>query len=802
MLGAFRAGADAVYLGGQRFGARAYAQNFSEEEILQSLEDAHLWGKKIYLTANILTRQQEMEETLAFVERLAEAGLDGVIVQDIGLLKALHERCPNLPLHASTQMSVTSAEAVRMLRQFGVTRVVPARELTLPEVKALREDGQIAVETFIHGAMCYAYSGRCLFSSFLGGRSGNRGRCAGTCRLPFTILDAEGRDSSAPSHGKTTEQYPLSMKDMCTLPMLPELLEAGIDSFKIEGRMKRPEYAAGVTALYRKYIDLYEELTERGCPEKWRVDPQDLERLGTLYIRSARSEGYYHGTGSGRGGTATSLVTMDSPGYSGTDEKLLEEIRERYLAQGTSGMAGTSPEDTYRRRIGMSAVLEPGSEAALYVWTMDDRGPQASASATGDIVQTAQKRPLEEADVRRRLGRTGDTDFAVADMQVDLGVNAFMPVSRLQELRRSALEDLRQEILRAYKEEETDRRGKETARREEILRQEEEKKQAASTETNVPEAQEAGRKDVSTAGSQAKAEQLLAVQVLTEAQMRAAAAAGADVLILEEMLPEAAVTEAAATIYTALPYIYRAGERDRVRKMILETQRRGYRGIMARTLEELMLAQEMKEEGSFSGEILADSSLYVWNRESAGAVGAVCDRIVLPEEAGNRALADVERVLAPAQRIRLVYGRVPLMFSAGCIRRTAGSCAAGRPERGAEDFWYLRDRKNARFPVRMHCRTDRNLCSNVIYNSVPISLHDYLADPGLAGAGMLLCAMTVETPEETEEIVRWYSGRIHGGSRPDSGGRFHGETGRQAPAAPAAQLVTGYTTGHYRQGAQ
>jgi putative protease len=191
------------------------------------------------------------------------------------------------------------------------------------------------------------------------------------------------------------------------------------------------------------------------------------------------------------------------------------------------------------------------------------------------------------------------------------------------------------------------------------------------------------------------------------------------------------------------------------------------------------------EEG-YAGEILADSSLYVWNRESAGVIGELCDRIVLPEEAGNRALADVEQVLAPQRRIRLVYGRVPLMVSAGCIRRTVGQCAAGRAERGADGFWYLRDRKNKLFPVRMQCHTDRNLCSNVIYNSVPVSLHDHLGDAGLRSAGMLLCAMTVESAEETEQILRWYRGRIDG------------EPSARRNDAP----VSDYTAGHYRQGAQ
>ena len=176
--GAEAAGADAVYLAGQRFGALAYANNFTKEELGEALDYAHLFGKRIYLTANVLTRESELEETVAFVRSMYERGLDGVIVQDLGVLRRLHEACPGLPLHASTQMSSATKEAVHLLKELGAVRIVPARELSLEEIKLMKAEG-IEIEAFIHGAMCYAYSGRCLFSSFLGGRSGNRGRCAG-----------------------------------------------------------------------------------------------------------------------------------------------------------------------------------------------------------------------------------------------------------------------------------------------------------------------------------------------------------------------------------------------------------------------------------------------------------------------------------------------------------------------------------------------------------------------------------------------------------------------------------------------
>ena len=253
---ALNAGADAVYMGGTRFGARAYADNFSNEDLSRAIRTAHLHGKKVYLTVNTLTRQEEMPELTDFVRGLYEKeALDGVIVQDTGVLISLSEACPGLLLHASTQMSVTTREGVLFLKRLGVSRIVPARELSLKEIRLLKQE-DIEIEAFIHGAMCYCYSGRCLMSSFLGGRSGNRGRCAGPCRLPYDVLGPDGREAL---RGKRGECYPISMRDLCVLEILPELIDAGIDSFKIEGRMKKPEYAAGVTAVYRRYIDRFYE---------------------------------------------------------------------------------------------------------------------------------------------------------------------------------------------------------------------------------------------------------------------------------------------------------------------------------------------------------------------------------------------------------------------------------------------------------------------------------------------------------------------------------------------------------------
>ncbi len=318
--GAVRAGADAVYLGGSRFGARAYAENFTTEELIECIRYGHLLGRKIYLTVNTLLKESEVSELFEYLNPFYEAGLDAVIVQDLGVLRFIRERFPELGIHGSTQMTICSVHGAELLKKLGAVRIVPARELSLQELSEMKEKVDIELETFIHGAMCYCYSGQCLFSSILGGRSGNRGRCAQPCRLPYEVKTERKRSEAC---------YPLSLKDMCTIEHIPLLAEAGIDSFKIEGRMKKPEYAAGVTAVYRKYIDRYYDMRERYGAEKaaseYKVLPEDLELLSSLYIRSEKQDGYYFKQ------NGPDMITLSNPAYSGSSDNILQDIQNKYL---------------------------------------------------------------------------------------------------------------------------------------------------------------------------------------------------------------------------------------------------------------------------------------------------------------------------------------------------------------------------------------------------------------------------------------------------------------------------------------
>ena len=403
LTGALNAGADAVYLGGSKFGARAYASNFSEEELVEGLNYAHLLDKKIYLTLNTLVKEKEFGELYDFLLPYYENGLDGIIIQDIGVMDFVHNQFPLLPIHVSTQAFVTGPDSVNFYKKLGAVRVVPARELSLDEIKAIKDVG-IEVETFIHGAMCYSYSGQCLFSSIVGGRSGNRGRCAGPCRLPysFNYNDKEGFKG---------ESYPLSLKDMCTVYDIYDLLDAGIDSFKIEGRMKKAEYAAGVVSVYRKYIDAYYN------GERREISSEDDKLLKSLYIRSEIQSGYYHKH------NGKDMITLKSPAYSATDDKILAAIRKEYLS------------DLKKAAVSMKAFCKVGEPFSLEVIYKDFDVKVFSENP----IEASLTRPATKEDVERSLSKLGNSYFELSSINLEIDGDCFVPVKMLNDLRRQAI---------------------------------------------------------------------------------------------------------------------------------------------------------------------------------------------------------------------------------------------------------------------------------------------------------------------------------------------------------------------------
>lgn len=395
LKGVIESGADAVYVGGSMFGARAYANNFTEEELLEAIDFAHLRGVKVYLTVNTLIKNSEFSKLYDYLLVYYKRGLDAVIVQDIGVVKAIHEYFPSMEIHTSTQMTVTGADGVRFLSQFGVTRVVMAREVSLAEMKRIHEETGMELEAFVHGALCYSYSGQCLFSSILGGRSGNRGRCAQPCRLPYTV---EGKK----------DEYILSLKDMCGIKALDKLHDAGVYSLKIEGRMKQLEYACGVVKYYRSYIDSMKPVSDA-----------DYDRTKALGNRCGFTDRYYFDH------NGSDMVTYVKPNF-------------------VSNAAEPLPE---KRKLSIEGelVLREGEPGSLTVKRGD-----VTYKASIEPVSAAIKAPLDKKAAIDRINKTGDTDFEFSHIKAQIGENVFVPNGALNKLRRDAISGLCDKLLKKY----------------------------------------------------------------------------------------------------------------------------------------------------------------------------------------------------------------------------------------------------------------------------------------------------------------------------------------------------------------
>lgn len=395
LKGVIESGADAVYVGGSMFGARAYANNFTEEELLEAIDFAHLRGVKVYLTVNTLIKNSEFSKLYDYLLVYYKRGLDAVIVQDLGVVKAIHEYFPSMEIHTSTQMTVTGADGVRFLSQFGVTRVVMAREVSLAEMKRIHEETGMELEAFVHGALCYSYSGQCLFSSILGGRSGNRGRCAQPCRLPYTV---EGKK----------DEYILSLKDMCGIKALDKLHDAGVYSLKIEGRMKQLEYACGVVKYYRSYIDSMKPVSDA-----------DYDRIKALGNRCGFTDRYYFDH------NGSDMVTYVKPNF-------------------VSNAAEPSPE---KRKLSIEGelVLREGEPGSLTVKRGD-----VTYKASIEPVSAALKAPLDKKAAIDRINKTGDTDFEFSHIKAQIGENVFVPNGALNKLRRDAISGLCDKLLKKY----------------------------------------------------------------------------------------------------------------------------------------------------------------------------------------------------------------------------------------------------------------------------------------------------------------------------------------------------------------
>lgn len=758
------AGADAVYTGGTMFGARAYANNLTQEELLEAIDYVHLHGRKIYLTVNTLLKEQELEEKLYdYLLPYYKQGLDAVIVQDVGVMRFIRTHFPDLHIHASTQMTIAGAEGAKFFEEQGVQRVVTARELSLSEIKRISRETQVEIESFVHGALCYCYSGQCLMSSFLGGRSGNRGQCAQPCRL---LYQAEGEKKG---------QYLLSLKDICTLELIPDLVDAGIYSFKIEGRMKKPEYVAAVASVYRKYADLCLELYKKAPEEdaltyvkkQYRVDPKDKELLMDMYNRGGFHTGYYT-TRNGR-----EMVSLGRPNHAGVPAVRLDRKQGRTAigkalidlsAQDVIELPvrrGQEKADTYTCK---EAVLK-GKEIRIPIFSdtlvqkgdvwnrtrnarlVDELqkkyvngkikeklngkfslslGERAKLEVTcgtqkivveGDLVQEAQNQPMDGERIEKQLRKTGNTEFEFEHIQVVISGNIFLPMQSINEIRREALGKIEEAIVSEY------RRDQE--------RCPEKRSQAKG----------ASREKLTYTASAWTLEQ---IRALSKSDMisRIYADACAFPQIwsgkgIEDVLQM--VHDIGKEIYLIMPYIFRQDAVKRFEANYENIFGKKWDGVLVRNYESF----EFLKSHDYRGKILTDYNMYQFNqsgKEFWHEQGI--EEFTAPLELTVSELRD----LGVDEGELVIYGHLPMMVSAGCVKKTLGRC---KKEAGQMT---ITDRYRKDFVVKNEC----DYCYNIILNQVPLYLADVQEEVKKLAPKRVRLMFTEENETQLRQILELY----------------------------------------------
>lgn len=731
---AVAAGADAVYMGGARFGARAYAQNADQDEMIAAIEYAHLHGCRLYMTVNTLFKENELGELYEYLLPYYKAGLDGVIVQDLGALSFIREHFPGIELHASTQMTITSVYGAKELKRLGCCRVVPAREVSLEEIRRIYDETGMDIETFVHGALCYCYSGQCLMSSLIGGRSGNRGRCAQPCRLPYRVYGQE----NGTAVNKEDQKCVLSMKDLCTLDILPQILEAGVFSLKIEGRMKSPRYTAGVVRIYRKYLDRYLEYGSEG----YYVEPEDKKELLDLFDRGGFTSGYYT-----RHNGRDMIALKEKPEFRETNKELFDFLDREYV------------ETEKKEPVEGYAYLAEGLPSVLTLTCGD-----ISVTVSGQEPQAAKNQPMTREKVIRQLGKTGATAFEFTELEAEVCGALFLPVQTLNELRREGFEALTEAIQNQWR-----RKAPEAGEVQNGADSGEKSSRAAGCAGPVPD-ESAGKRPMYLTVSAETGDQLSAALAVPEVRRICLDASSFQPERWAEFVQ--LIHQAGKECYLTLPHIFRTHAIGFFRTYRSCLELAGFDGLLIRAFEEIQWMRE--EQISLSASF--DASVYAWNH---GAVHTLKEEqaafITAPWELNSRELEPVfeacRREGLPAELI--VYGRAPMMVSAQCITKTVKGCSK------CPSLLWMKDRTGARLPVQNHCA----FCYNTILNPLPVSLHG-CADSvkRLAPEGLRLC-FTIETGEETKAVLNAFAAEF-----------IRGEN--------AEPPFTEFTRGHFRRGVE
>lgn len=681
------AGADAVYVGGRKFGARAYADNFEEEELIRAIDYAHIHGRKLYLTINTLLKNKEIQELYSYLEPYYREGLDAVILQDIGVLHFIKKQFPDLPVHASTQMTITGVEGARFMEQLGIERVVTARELSLEEIAQIHKETKVEIESFIHGALCYSYSGQCLLSSMLGGRSGNRGRCAQPCRLPFDVTNQKGI-------------YPLSLKDLCTIDILPELIKAGIYSFKIEGRMKRPEYAAGVTSIYRKYIDAYLDNSIR----PYKVENKDRQILLDLGNRGGFSKGYYMQK------NGAQMITLKNPSYQSSEKKLLDSIRQKYIQK------------ELKEKI--KGVLRISKDNPM-ILELNCKG--VTCQVQGALVQPAQNQPMPEEKIRKQMLKTGNTPFAFEELTIEMADTVFIPIQQLNELRRKGLDLLYDRLVEIYK----------RAYRKEIVL--DSKKTGFQQEKILK-----GKQEIRNINVYIEKKEYFQIAV----RKKEVTGIYIDMNVFDHSLELDQLDEYIEEChrnnkkcYLALPHIFREEQRNRFYEMKEFFQDSKVDGFLIKNLDEIGFLKHIESHK----ELILDYNMYTFNHLALDfwhQHSVIYDTI--PLELNEKEL----KWRINNQSECIVYGYIPLMISAQCVSKTMSEC---KKSNRSEKTLLLKDRYQNNFLIKNQC----TFCYNIIYNSKPLVLWDENEIEKLS-VGSIRLHFTIEPVEQVEKVLDSY----------------------------------------------
>lgn len=724
-----QAGADAVYVGGSQFGARAYAKNFSEEELLGMLDYAHLHDCKIYLTVNTLLKQQEIDSLYDYLLPYYKAGLDAVIVQDYGVMRLIRTCFPDLPLHISTQMSIANACGAEELKRLGAARIVPARELSLEEIRAMRAQTDVELECFVHGALCYSYSGQCLLSSMLGGRSGNRGRCAQPCRLPYTVLAQDGRTLLS-----KPDSYPLSLKDLCTIDQIPALAAAGIDSFKIEGRMKSADYAAGVTAVYRKYIDAY---IDSGCRlESVKAAKQDYRQLLDAGNRSGFTDGYYRH----RNGPA--MVSMQCPSHEKGSAASVETVHAAYV------------EKEEKIPVQAEAWLKTGYPARLSVVC---RG--ITVSAEYGMVQAAVKQPVSRAAAAAQLSKTGNTPFVMDTVAVRMDEEVFLAKQELNQLRRRALERLEQAILAPYRRKPQEQTSGYGVSPDTCLKNGNQERRHSSDRQPC-------RRFFASVEQEPQLDAVLAGDLFSRIYLDSSMYTH-DCFAAHLKKHVMRIHAAGAQAYLILPSIFRLATEQFYRCQWEAVEQSGLDGYLVKNQDELGFLRNMQVD---PGRCVLDYSLYAYSNYTKSCYeqdGWQYDTV--PLELNKKELLARDNTKSEL----LIYGYLPLMTSAQCIKKTLGNCEK-KP-----GLCFLKDRYARKFPVKNNCGE----CYNTIYNTQPLSFIQLSGELDRLGSAAFRLQFTLEEPTQIRRIVTSCARSFLEHQIPDM------------------QAVAGvYTNGHYKRG--